>query len=64
MKPKDLVRHRITNEKGFILCIREDLDNRCDVLWSFSISDDDILSFRDKAIINQGCYSFEELEVI
>jgi len=64
IKVKDIVKHKITDEVGFVLCIREDLKNHCDVQWSFEIKEDDDLSYKDKCLINQGCYSFEELEVV
>ena len=64
MKAKDLVKHKVTDEVGFIIEIRKDLDNRCDVQWSFENKDDDRLSYGDKCLVNQGCYSFDELEII
>lgn len=64
MKVKDIVKHKITNEVGFVLCIRDDYKNRCDVQWGFESNDDDSLAYKDKCLINQGCYSFDELEVV
>lgn len=64
VKAKDIVKHKITNEVGFVICIREDLENRCDVQWSFSYGDDEKESYKDRCLINQGCYSFDFLEVV
>ena len=64
MKAKDIVKHKVTDEAGFVLCLREDLPNRCDVQWAFDSDERKNLSFEEKVLCNQGCYHFDELEII
>lgn len=64
MKAKDIVKHKVTNEVGFILCLRDDLENRCNVQWIFDSEKESNLSYTDRCLVNQGCYSFSELEVV
>jgi len=66
MEPKDIIKHKATNQIGFITEKRPELKgNRVDVQFVYDFTDITELEERKETIIvNGGCFDVNELELL